>query len=107
MSFAANMPNPDRAIAAGREILCPPMICFADDVSGNISKQYNKHLNFYFVNAALPRTEVDKEYNVKFIATSSHAPVMEIYQGVCQSLKYAAACICNYTHALICPDPFY
>ncbi|KAG2097248.1 uncharacterized protein F5147DRAFT_747487 [Suillus discolor] len=38
----------------GRMVLSVPLIVFMDDVSGNISKQWNKHHVVYMSNAAMP-----------------------------------------------------
>lgn len=52
--FAKLMPHPDRLLAEGLEVECPPLIIFIDDVSGNSSKQWNVHYSCYVSNAALP-----------------------------------------------------
>ncbi|KAG2098947.1 uncharacterized protein F5147DRAFT_747309 [Suillus discolor] len=39
-----------------------PLIIFMDDVSGNISKQWNKHHAIYMSNANLPREMLEKEF---------------------------------------------
>lgn len=71
----------------GRMIVSVPLIIFEDDVSGNQSKQWNKHYCIYCNNAALPRVQIHKETNVHFVATSSYASPIEMMQGVKKSLK--------------------
>lgn len=85
--YAARMPNPDRAIAGGLEWECPPIILFIDDVSGNSTKQWNVHYSSYMSLGGLPRTEVEKESNIQFVATSPHASPMEILHAVCEAIK--------------------
>lgn len=81
------MPNPDCAIADGLEWECPPLIIFVDDVSGNSTKQWNVHYSCYMSHGGLPRTDIEKERNIQFVATSPHASPMEIVQAVCDSIK--------------------
>ncbi|KAI0750509.1 hypothetical protein C8Q74DRAFT_1211986 [Fomes fomentarius] len=91
-SFAEHMPHPDRALADSLEVECPPLIVFIDDVSGNSSKQWNVHYSCYISNGSLPRTDLEKEINVNFVATSPHASPMEIIKAVCDELKCKGAC---------------
>lgn len=76
------MPHKLRSTAKGRAIYSLPIIIFLDDVSGNISKAWNKHWNAYLSNAALPREEIEKAYNVRFVTTSPFAGPMELMQGI-------------------------
>ncbi|KAH9927295.1 uncharacterized protein B0H18DRAFT_907557, partial [Fomitopsis serialis] len=87
IEWAACMPNPDRAIADGLEWECPPVIVFIDDVSGNSTKQWNVHYSAYMSNAAMPRSSLEKERNIRFVATSPHASPMEIMQAICNDLN--------------------
>ncbi|KAI6096499.1 hypothetical protein F5141DRAFT_1191045 [Pisolithus sp. B1] len=54
-----------------------PLIIFMDNVSGNISKQWNKHFVMYMSNANLWHEMFDWEFFVWFI-TLSHASPMEL-----------------------------
>ncbi len=81
------MPHPDRPLADGLEVECPPLIVFIDDVSGNSSKQWNVHYSCYISNGLLPCADLEKEINVNFVATSPHASPMEIIKVVCDELK--------------------
>lgn len=86
------MPHPMRARAAGRPVYSIPVVVFMDDMSGNVSKQWNKHISVYISNAALPRERLDKEYHTHFVTTSNHAEPMEIMTGVIDSMQYVYQC---------------
>ncbi|KAH9943747.1 hypothetical protein B0H21DRAFT_779613 [Amylocystis lapponica] len=49
-----------------------------DNVSGNISKQWNKHHVIYMSNANMPREIIEKEFCVQFVSSSPHAMPMEL-----------------------------
>ncbi|KAG1837152.1 hypothetical protein C8R48DRAFT_603980 [Suillus tomentosus] len=85
------MPNPLRAKSGGRMVLTVPLIVFMDDVSGNISKQWNKHHVIYMSNAALPREMLEKEFCVRFVSSSPHATPMELMCGFKESIVAAAS----------------
>ncbi|KAG1741898.1 uncharacterized protein EDB91DRAFT_1052457 [Suillus paluster] len=67
-----------------------PLIIFMDDVSGNISKQWNKHHAIYMSNANLPREMLEKEFFVRFVLSSPHAPPMELTRAMKESISDAA-----------------
>ncbi|KJE01018.1 hypothetical protein I311_05388 [Cryptococcus gattii NT-10] len=46
---------------------------WADDVSGNQSKQYNKHVNIDMQNTNLPAKLLNQDHFINFISTSQHA----------------------------------
>lgn len=50
---------------------------WADDVSGNRTKQYNPHTNVYVANMNLPHQHLQQEYFVRFHSTSQDASAME------------------------------
>ncbi|KAG2115683.1 hypothetical protein BD769DRAFT_1629900 [Suillus cothurnatus] len=68
--YAKLEPNPLCTKSRGRMVYAVPLIIFMDDVSGNISKQWNKHHTIYMSNANLPREMLEKEFCVRFAAES-------------------------------------
>lgn len=81
------MPNPKRTVAAGRPYYTVLAMVFIDDVSGNVSKQWNKHHVCYMSNACLPREQLNEEFNVRFVGSSPHISPLELAQGVCDSFQ--------------------
>ncbi|KAG1753109.1 hypothetical protein EDD22DRAFT_981617 [Suillus occidentalis] len=67
-----------------------PLIIFMDDVSGNVSKQWNKHHAIYMLNTNLPREMLEKEFCVRFIPSSPHAAPMELMHAMRESISTAA-----------------
>ncbi len=82
------MPNRLRAKANGRMVYSVPLIIFLDDVSGNISKQWNKHHVVYLSNALLPRQMLDKQFCVRFYSTSPHASPIEFMHALRDNIAY-------------------
>ena len=83
-------PNPLRAKAKGRMVYTVPLIVFMDDVSGNISKQWNKHYVIYMSNALLPRETLEKQFYIHFVTSSPHATPMELMVALKESIRKAA-----------------
>ncbi|KAF8546849.1 hypothetical protein OG21DRAFT_1426017 [Imleria badia] len=84
------MPNLLWAKSGGRMVYTVPLIVFMDDVSGNVSKQWNKHHVVYVSNGLLPRQLLEQEFTIKFTTGSPHATPMELMQGVKDSIQKAA-----------------
>ena len=85
--FQQGMPHPLRAKAGNRMVYSVPLIIFMDDVSGNISKQWNKHHVVYMSNANLPRETLEKEFCIRFVTSSPHASPLELMQAVKESIR--------------------
>ncbi|KAF8834899.1 hypothetical protein BDN67DRAFT_914006 [Paxillus ammoniavirescens] len=83
------MPNPLQIKSGGQMVLTVPLIIFMDDVSGNISKHWNKHHVVYMSNALIPHEMVEKEFCVRFVSSSPHATPLEPMQGVKDSIQKA------------------
>ena len=81
------MPNPLRKIAGGNDLYIVMMPLWCDDVSGNRSKQYNKHINMYMVNSNLPGQLLQQEYFVHFVSTSPHATAPEQFTELKAQIK--------------------
>ena len=82
------MPNPIRERAKGRMCYSVPLIIFMDDVSGSISKQWNKHHVAYLSNGNLPREMIEKEFCVRFVTSSPHASPMELMTAIRDSIRW-------------------
>ncbi|KAI0316170.1 hypothetical protein OF83DRAFT_1164466 [Amylostereum chailletii] len=83
------MPNPWRAKAGNRLVKSVPLIVFMDDVSGNITRQWNKHHVIYTSNAWLPREMLGKEWAIRYVTSSPNSPPMELMDSFRQSIKEA------------------
>ncbi|KAJ6621770.1 hypothetical protein B0H10DRAFT_1945050 [Mycena sp. CBHHK59/15] len=85
--FAAQMPHSLREKAGLRMVYSIPLAVFINNVSGNKSKQWNKHFSCYMSNGALPRTKLENKFHVRFVATSPFTSPLEIMQGVRASIE--------------------
>lgn len=79
--------NPWQTKAAGKIICHIPLVLYCDDLSGNISKKWNKHLAFYFTLAGLPPKLSNQEYNCHFLTTSNTAGASELSGPLVTELK--------------------
>ncbi|KAI6021802.1 hypothetical protein BKA83DRAFT_4055361 [Pisolithus microcarpus] len=89
-ALASLSPNVWREKSGGRMVYNVPLIIFMDDVSGNISKQWNKHHVIYMSNANLPREMLEQEFYVRFVTSSPHAAPMELMHAMKESILNAA-----------------
>jgi hypothetical protein len=81
------MPNDLRVLADGEELYVVMLPLWCDDVSGNRSKQYNKHINIYMANSNLPGCLLQQEYFVRFVSTSPHATSPEQLLAILDDIK--------------------
>ncbi|EDR05872.1 uncharacterized protein LACBIDRAFT_329329 [Laccaria bicolor S238N-H82] len=81
------LPHPVREIAAGRPVFVLRIMPWADDVSGNRSKQYNAHMNIYVANVNLPHWKLAQEFFVRFVSTSPHASSSEQFDALSEDIK--------------------
>ncbi|THU95803.1 hypothetical protein K435DRAFT_819604 [Dendrothele bispora CBS 962.96] len=79
--------NPLRKQAQGRPMFRLRVIPWSDDVSGNVSKQYNAHTNIYITNANLPHAKLSQEFFMRFCSTSSHASSTEQFVALLQDFN--------------------
>ncbi|KAK6974686.1 hypothetical protein R3P38DRAFT_3202742 [Favolaschia claudopus] len=87
-SKALNIPNPMRRLVEDDEDLYVLMVSpWADDVSGNRSKQYNKHMNMYTGNGCLAGRLLQQEFHVHFISSSPHASSPEQFAAFRDHVK--------------------
>jgi hypothetical protein len=81
------MPNALQKLAGDEELYVIMLPLWCDDVSGNRSKQYNKHINMYMANSNLPGRLLQQEYFVWFVATSPHATSPEQFSMIMDEIK--------------------
>ncbi|KAI9617016.1 hypothetical protein H4Q26_010654 [Puccinia striiformis f. sp. tritici PST-130] len=81
------LPNPWRTKANKQIIRHVPISLYCDDTSGNVSKQYNKHMLYYFTLSGLPPRLANQEYNCHFLSTSNTAGALELGQQVVPELN--------------------
>jgi hypothetical protein len=70
-----------------------------DDMSGNVSKQWNKYHAIYMSNANLLHEMLEKEFFVKFVTSLPHAAPMELMQTMKESIWYVHP-FCHLAHIL-------
>ncbi|KAJ6632090.1 hypothetical protein B0H10DRAFT_2159562 [Mycena sp. CBHHK59/15] len=93
--WAQKMPNPVHKIAKGHPVFSLRIVPWSDNVSGNVSKQFNPHMN---LNANLPHQKSSQEYFVRFCSTSPHASSGEQFKALADDLgpdKYHEAYDCE------------
>ncbi|KAI0682538.1 hypothetical protein BC835DRAFT_1409568 [Cytidiella melzeri] len=84
--WTKEMPHPVRLKAQGRPTFTLGLMSWADDVSGNRSKQYNAHTNVYMANLNLPHSKLQQEYFVRFGSTSPTATALEQLDGFAEDV---------------------
>ncbi|KAJ7229581.1 hypothetical protein B0H12DRAFT_1029956 [Mycena haematopus] len=87
-SHVPEMPNHQRSLVDDDEDLVVIMVSpWADDVSGNKSKQYNKHMNMYTGNGCLSGQLLQQEFHVHYISSSPHASSAEQFAAFRDHVK--------------------
>ncbi|KAI8445100.1 hypothetical protein BY996DRAFT_8480786 [Phakopsora pachyrhizi] len=81
------LPNPWRVKADGKMIRHIPLNFYSDYTSGNVSKQWNKHISIFMSLAGLPPKLSNQEFNIFFVATSNIATALELAAPVCDELN--------------------
>ncbi|CAH7688187.1 hypothetical protein PPACK8108_LOCUS23115 [Phakopsora pachyrhizi] len=76
-----------RNILLGKMIRHIPLNIYSDDTSGNLSKQWNKHISIYMTLSGLPPKYSNQEYNTMFVATSNIASALELCAPVVEELN--------------------
>ncbi|KAG6819454.1 hypothetical protein H0H93_011664 [Arthromyces matolae] len=76
--------HPLRKKSNGRPMFRIRVMPWSDDVSGNVSKQYNAHTNVYIQNVGIPHKKLQQEYFVRFCSTSQHASSSEQFVALKQ-----------------------
>jgi hypothetical protein len=61
---------------------------YADDTSGKVSKQWNKHISYYYTLSGLPPSETNQQYNCHFLSTSNCDGVLELGDQIVDEIKY-------------------
>ncbi|KAJ6624719.1 hypothetical protein B0H10DRAFT_2162124 [Mycena sp. CBHHK59/15] len=74
-------------IARGDDLYVVMVPLWADNVSGNKPKQYNKHINMYMANSNLPGKLLQQEYFVRFVSTSPHATSPEQFSAIKEQIQ--------------------
>ena len=80
------MPHPLRAL--GKPVYSVFVKLWGDDVSGNRTKQWNKHFNWYFQHAGIPSHLLHQEYFVRFASTSPDVSILDQASVIVDQLKY-------------------
>jgi hypothetical protein len=74
-------------MSRGRVIHHMPINLYCDDTSGNISKQFKKHVSFYFTLSRLPPNVANQEFNCHFVITSNQASVLDLADKITDDMK--------------------
>ncbi|KIJ29484.1 hypothetical protein M422DRAFT_61815 [Sphaerobolus stellatus SS14] len=79
--------HPMQIKAAGRPINVCFLVLWGDNVSGNKTKQWNIHWNWYFAHGGLPKWLLQQEYFIRFASTSPHASNLEQVHAILEQIK--------------------
>lgn len=81
------MPNSWREKAKGRPVFFAQLRLWQDDVSGNVSKQWNKHWVFCLTQAGIPKKLLAKEFFTHYVSCSPEASVLEQAKAIIEAVK--------------------
>ncbi|KAI0705206.1 hypothetical protein BC835DRAFT_1499367 [Cytidiella melzeri] len=84
--WTQELSHPVRLKAQGRPTFTLGLMSWADDVSGNRSKQYNAHTNVYAASLNLPHCKLQQEYFIRFGSTSPTATALEQLDGFAEDV---------------------
>ncbi|KAJ3853110.1 hypothetical protein EV368DRAFT_39622 [Lentinula lateritia] len=80
------MPHALRVKAKSKPLFRMRIMPWSDDVSGNVSKQYNAHTNIYAVSLNLPHKKLSQEFFVRFCSTSANASSSEQFTALAKDV---------------------
>lgn len=84
------MPNPIRERAQGRPFYVIQIKLWSDDVSGNRTRQWNKHENWCWTHCGIAQKLQHQEFFVHFLSTSPHATSLEQAEAITEMLAEAS-----------------
>ena len=74
-----------RVKCQNRRVVTVPVILQCDDMSGSVSKMWNKHMSWLMQLAGLDFDQRTQEYNMLFLATAKFAGGIEMGHGILKS----------------------
>ncbi|KNZ49730.1 hypothetical protein VP01_4824g1, partial [Puccinia sorghi] len=81
------IPNPWRVWAQGKIICHVPITLYADDMLGNTSKQWKKHVSYCMTMSVLSPQMTNMEYNCPFITKYNQAGPLELAEAIVEDMK--------------------
>lgn len=80
------MPHALCVKAKSKPVFWMRIMPWSDDVSGNVSKQYNAHTNIYAVSLNLLHKKLSQEFFVRFCSTSANASSSEQFTALAKDV---------------------
>ena len=78
--------NKWKTASKGHPVVMVPLVLFSDDVSGNLSKKWNKFDVWALLLAGLPRQKNSQLENIHFICASNRVSCLELAQPMVEDL---------------------